>query len=202
MRTHSCTTARVAVLVAALVSLSVLPAAAQDEGAQGFISPLIGFNFGGDSGCPELTDCEDKRVNAGVTLGVLGDVFGFEEEFAYASNFFGETPGVSNSVLTVMTNVMLVPNVGPVRPYAVVGLGLIKTHVELSPESVLNADNNHFGWNLGGGLFIFFGDHVGIRGDIRYFHAFKELEVLGIDLGGGGTKLDFGRASAAVVFIF
>ena len=201
MRTHSWTTARVAVLAAAFISLSVLPAAAQgDEGAQGFISPLIGFNFGGDSGCPELTDCEDKRVNAGVTLGVLGDVFGFEEEFAYASNFFGETPGVSNSVLTVMTNVMLVPNVGPVRPYAVVGLGLIKTHVELSPESVLNADNNHFGWNLGGGLFIFFGDHVGIRGDIRYFHAFQDLD-LGI-FTVGDTKLDFGRAAGAVVFKF
>ena len=33
--------------------------------AQGFISPFIGYNFGGDSGCLEITDCEDKNLNWG-----------------------------------------------------------------------------------------------------------------------------------------
>ena len=181
-----------------LAVFTVLPAVSAR--AQGFISPLIGYNFGGDSGCPELTGCEDKRLNAGVGLGVLGSVFGFEEEFAYAKNFFGETPGISSSVLTVMTNVLLVPDVGPVRPYALAGVGLIKTKVELTPSSLLTTDNNHFGWNLGGGVMVFFGDHVGIRGDIRYFHAFQDLEVLGIPL--GDTKLDFGRAAGALVLKF
>ncbi len=176
----------------------LLPAASAQ--AQGFISPLIGFNFGGDSGCPEITDCDDKRLNAGVALGVLGSVFGFEEEFAYAKDFFGETPGVSSSVLTVMTNVLLAPDIGPIRPYALAGVGLIKTEVELTPGSLLTSDNNHFGWNLGGGLMIFFGEHVGVRGDIRYFHAFQDLEVLGIPL--GDTKLDFGRAAGALVLKF
>ena len=69
-----------------------------------------------------MTDCEDKRLNAGVTLGAMGNVFGFEEEFAYAKDFFGSAPGLSSSVLTVMSNVMLIPNVGPVRPYALAGL--------------------------------------------------------------------------------
>ncbi len=186
---------RLGVLLAAFI---LLPA--ESARAQGFISPLIGFNFGGDSGCPELTGCEEKRLNAGVSLGVLGSVFGFEEEFAYAKNFFGETPGISSSVLTVMTNVLLVPDIGPIRPYAVIGLGLIKTKIELTPASLLTSDDNHFGWNLGGGLMIFFGDHVGIRGDIRYFHAFQDLEVLGVPL--GDTKLDFGRAAGALVLKF
>src|SRR5262245_17746764 len=48
--------------------------------AQGFISPLIGFNFGGDANCPAITGCEDKRLNFGVSLGKMGSVFGFEEE--------------------------------------------------------------------------------------------------------------------------
>jgi hypothetical protein len=47
---------------------------------------------------------------------------------------------------------------------------------------------------------IFFGDHVGIRGDIRYFHTFQDLEFLGFEL--DGEKLDFGRAAAALVFKF
>ena len=180
-----------------MTALTLLPASVQ---AQGFISPLVGFNFGGDSGCPELTGCEEKRLNAGVSLGVLGSVFGFEEEFAYANNFFGESPGVASSVLTVMTNVMLAPDIGPIRPYFLAGVGLIKTEIELTPESLLTADNNHFGWDMGGGLMIFFGEHVGVRGDIRYFHAFQDLELLGFSL--GDTKLDFGRAAGALVLKF
>ena len=183
-----------------LLTLVIALASAREASAQGYISPLIGFDFGGDSGCPEVTGCEDKHLNFGVALGTMNNVVGFEQEFAYADNFFGESPGASSSVLTVMSNFMIVPNLGPVRPYALVGLGLVKTHIELTPTSVLESDNNNFGWDIGGGLMIFFGDHFGIRGDIRYFHSFQDLEVLGFEL--DGEKLDFGRASAAVVFKF
>ena len=87
--------------------------------AQGFISPLIGFNFGGDANCPNITGCEEKRLNFGVSLGKMGSVFGFEEEFAYAKDFFGSAPTLNSSVLTVMSNVMFVPRYRtdpPLRP--------------------------------------------------------------------------------------
>ena len=45
--------------------------------AQGFISPFVGYNFGGDSGCPQITNCEDKHVNWGVAVGALGSIAGF-----------------------------------------------------------------------------------------------------------------------------
>jgi len=109
-------------------------------------------------------------------------------------------PGVSSSVLTLMGNVMLAPQFGVAQPYALIGLGLIKTHVEFTAISLLESNNNHFGWDAGGGLIVFLGRHVGVRGDIRYFHAFQDLDVLGIGL--GDTKLDFGRAAAGVVFRF
>jgi hypothetical protein len=177
--------------------LAATPAAAS---AQAFISPLIGFDFGGDSGCPEISDCEDKKLNIGVAFGSLGSVLGTELEFAYASDFFGEIPNVSSSVLTVMGNVMLAPRFGFVQPYGLVGLGLIKSNVEFSSGGLLETSNNHFGWDVGGGLILFFGDHVGIRGDLRHFHAFQDFDVLGIGL--GGTKLDFARAGAALIFRF
>ncbi|MGH9254866.1 MAG: outer membrane protein [Vicinamibacterales bacterium] len=183
--------------VVALLITVLAPGAAH---AQGFVSPLIGYDFGGDSGCPEITACEDKNLNIGVSAGSLGSVLGSELEFAYARDFFGDIPGASSSVLTLMGNVMLAPQFGVVQPYALVGLGLIKTHVEFSAISVLESNNNHFGWDVGGGLMIFLGRNVGVRGDIRYFHAFQDLEVLGIGL--GDTKLDFGRAAAGVVFRF
>lgn len=174
--------------------------AARPAHAQGFISPLIGFNFGGDSGCLTATNCEDKNLNVGASFGALGSVFGFEAEIAYAKDFFGETPAGSSSVLTVMSNLMLAPDLQVVRPYALAGIGLMKSHVELTGASLLDADNNALGWNVGGGLMVFFSENVGVRGDIRYFHAFQDLEFAGFTL--SDTKLDFGRAAAAIVFKF
>ena len=87
----------------------VLLAVSTPARAQGFISPLIGYDFGGDSGCPELRNCEDKHLNIGVALGVLGPILGFEAEVADARNFFGEVSGQSSSVVTVMGNLMIVP---------------------------------------------------------------------------------------------
>ena len=183
-------------LAVALV-LVIAPCAAY---AQGFVSPFIGYDFGGDSGCPEITGCEEKNLNVGVAVGSLGNVTGTELEFAYARNFFGDIPNASSSVLTLMGNVMVGPRLGPAQPYGLIGLGFIKTHVDFSATGLLESNNRHFGWDIGGGLIVFFGSHVGVRGDIRYFHAFQELEILGISL--GETKLDFGRAAAGLVFRF
>lgn len=183
-----------------LLTVLLACVAVPEAHGQGYISPLIGYDFGGNSGCPAIDDCEDKNLNAGVAIGRMGSVTGFEVEFAYARDFFGEAPGLSSNVLTVMGNVMLNPSLEPFRPYLLVGLGLIRTQVELTPSGVLQTDNSHFGWDVGGGLMIFFGDHVGIRGDIRYFHAFQDLDVLGFEL--SGEQLDFGRAAGAIVFRF
>ena len=99
-----------------------------------------------------------------------------------------------------MSNFMVAPDLKVARPYALIGVGLIKSHAELTGSSLLDANNNAFGWDVGGGLMLFFSEHVGVRGDIRYFHAFKDLELGGITL--SDTKLDFGRAAGAVVFKF
>lgn len=175
-------------------------ATARPAAAQGFVSPLLGYDFGGDSGCPDITGCEDKKLNAGVGIGRLGSFFGAELEFSYAKDFFGKAPGYSSSVVTLMGNLLIGPRIGPLQPYGSGGLGLIKTNVELTPSSLLDSTNNHLGWNIGAGLMLFPTAHIGVRGDIRHFHAFQDLDVLGIPL--GDTKLDFGRASGALVFRF
>ena len=180
----------------ALVVWMVVPSSAA---AQGYVSPVIGYDFGGDSGCPELTNCENRNLNWGVSVGSLGSVLGTELEFAYAKNFFGKIPGVSSSVLTLMGNGMIAPKFGPVQPYWLIGLGLMKTNVEFSTSSLLETSQNHLAWDTAGGLIIFFGN-VGIRGEIRHYHSFQDFQILGIAL--GNTKLDFGRAAAGVVFKF
>ena len=180
----------------ALVVWMVVPSSAA---AQGYVSPVIGYDFGGDSGCPELTNCENRNLNWGVSVGSLGSVLGTELEFAYAKNFFGKIPGVSSSVLTLMGNGMIAPKFGPVQPYWLIGLGLMKTNVEFSTSSLLETSQNHLAWDTAGGVIIFFGN-VGIRGEIRHYHSFQDFQILGIAL--GNTKLDFGRAAAGVVFKF
>src|SRR6516165_1420065 len=119
-------------LVPCLLAFILVAGWAGTARAQGYLAPFIGFNFGGDANCPQIAGSQDKRLNFGIGIGRMGNVFGFEEEFAYAKDFFGTAPTLNSSVLTVMSNVMFVPNIGPIRPYALAGLGLIKTHVEFT----------------------------------------------------------------------
>jgi opacity protein-like surface antigen len=182
-----------------LASLLLVASAAPVE-AQSFISPYIGYNFGGDSGCPTITNCEDKKLNAGVAFGSLGTVMGAELDLGYAKDFFGSAPELDSSVLTVMGNLMVAPKFGPVQPYLLAGVGLMKTHVSLTLASVLTSDNNNVGWDVGGGVIVFFGSHLGVRGDLRYFHSFQELDFLGFTL--SDAKLNFGRASGGLVLKF
>ncbi len=168
--------------------------------AQGFIVPFLGVNFGGDSRCLEIAGCEEKPGNYGVAIGSIGPLLGLEEEFGYSKDFFGEAAGLSSSVLTVMSNLIVGPKISVVRPYVVGGVGLIKTNVEFTPSSLLGLDNNGFGWDLGGGV-ILGSNRVGVRGDIRYFHTFNDLEVLGFSLS-GDTKLNFGRGTVGLYLGF
>lgn len=177
-------------------ALALTPATAA---ADGFISPFIGFNYGGDSGCPTATNCEDKHSNFGVSGGKLWGIGGAEFEFGYARDFFGKTPGVDTNVLTLMGNVIVGPKLGFFRPFVLGGVGLIKSHVELTAGSLLDSSNN-FGWDFGGGVMLMFGEHFGVRGDVRRFQSFQDQSILGFSL--AEEKLSFNRATGGVVFAF
>jgi len=166
--------------------------------AQGFLSPLIGYDFGGDSSCPKLRGCEEKHRNIGVAFGSLRSVTGSEIEIAWASNFFND-PDTSSRVQTTMANVLFAPSFGPVRPYGLMGFGLVRAKIEF-PQTKQESSDRFLGWDIGGGLMFFPSRAIGVRGEIRYFHALQDLELPGISL--ADKKLDFGRASAGVVFRF
>ncbi len=189
--------ARVLMCAAMLMVVGAGPAR-----AEGFLSPFIGYNFGGDSVCPTARDCDSRQPNLGVAFGTLGSVVGFEEEIGYARDFFpdAQAAGGASSVLTVMSNFLVAPKIGIVRPYVLVGVGLMKSRVELTPSSLVSASHNDLGWDLGGGLMVHLAPHVGVRGDLRYFHAFQDLEIAGVTL--SDAKLDFGRLSGAFVLTF
>lgn len=185
---------RYVALAVLLLALTSAPAR-----ADGFIVPFVGINFGGDSGnCPSLTNCKEKRRNFGVSLGSMGPAFGFEEDISYAKNFFGDTPGTANSVLSLMSNLIIGPGVGPVRPYILAGVGLIRPHVSSLTGSLTSLEKNAIGYDIGGGVTGMFGSHVGIRGDLRRFHTFQDLNLPIFD----EQRLDFWRGSLGLALEF
>jgi len=164
-------------------------------GADGFLTPFIGYDFGGDSAnCAGLSDCSPRRTSYGASFGAMGKSVGFEEDLGYAKDFFGAAPGTANSVFSAMSNVLFLGAAGRIRAYVVSGAGLLRPSVSLNQTSV---ESKVIGYDLGGGVNGFFTRHVGIRGDVRHFQTLQDVNVL---LASG--KLGFWRASLGLALKF
>jgi opacity protein-like surface antigen len=161
------------------LTVATLPASTIAR-ADGFITPFIGVNFGGptDDNCVNAVN-DNSKVNYGVALGYMGGgIIGFEEELSYTPKFFaaGGTPSGTFgevNVVTLMSNLIIgIPfgdqSGGGIRPYVVAGVGLFRTDID-RVSTLFKASKNDFGFDLGGGVMGYFADHVGLRGDVRYF---------------------------------
>ena len=180
------------------IALTLMSSVAAPAHADGFFSPFLGFGFSRDNlACQSLTDCEDRRLQWGASFGSMNGVLGFEQDIAYAPDFFGRTPGSDNGMLTLMSNLMLIVPAGPVQPYFLIGLGLMRPHVNFDAVD-LALDKNAFGYDIGGGLNIFFGHTVGIRGDLRRLQTFEDV-TLGVF---SSDKINFWRGSAGLTLRF
>jgi hypothetical protein len=173
--------------------------------ADGFIIPFWGVNFGGNSGNELANAIDAKRFDWGVSLGFMGSgVLGIEADFARSPDFYGRTDVGGSSVFTATGNLLVGIPIGGqkgvgFRPYGLAGLGVIRSKVDALTD-VLNFDNSEAAWDFGGGAMLFFGTHVGIRGDIRYFRTFKTIDVIeSIEPTG---KLDFTRGTAGLILRF
>jgi opacity protein-like surface antigen len=189
------------------LSLMLIPASASAQ--SWFFSPYIGANFGGQATFGDVGDFEDefeKRMDFGATLGWNPSVVGFEIDLGYSPNFFENTSGDANfefgdsNVTTLMGNLLISAKPGAgIRPYASAGLGLIRSSVSSADNLFNDLSTNDFGVNLGGGINGQFNDHVGLRGDIRYFRSLQDNEPDGeFDI--GLSNFDFWRGTVGVTF--
>jgi len=181
------------VLFCATIELVCAPTPAR---ADGWISPFIGTNFGNNSG--------DGRANFGVNAGAMGaGIIGGELDFGYAPSFFGNAGTFgSNYVMDVMGNLIVGVPVGGthgkgVRPYVTIGAGLMRSQITGGVgNSIVQAANNELGMNAGAGVMGFLSQHVGLRGDVRYFRNLSgNTTIDNIDFG----SFHFWRASFGVV---
>ena len=188
---------RVLLFTGLLATLAPAPAR-----ADGLLIPFLGVNFGGNSG-KELSDAIDaKRFDWGVSLAYMGaGVLGLEADIAHSPDFYGRTDVGGSSVLTATGNLLLGVPIGGqkgvgFRPYVAAGLGAIRSNLDAS--NVLSLDNSKFAWDFGGGAMFFFGSHVGLRGDIRYFRTFGDVDLDVVHTG----RLDFARGSVGLILRF
>jgi opacity protein-like surface antigen len=188
-------------LIVGSLALLIVTAAAPAQG-QGYLAPFIGYDFGGDAGnCPSiLTDCSERKLSYGLAIGALaGGIFGIEEDISYAPDFFGKSEAFGdNSVLSLMTNLVVAIPAGPVRPYVSGGLGLMRTHVRLSLSGLGDErSENAWAYDIGGGIMFLLPYHLGFRGDYRYFKSLQDFSILGFAI--SSPKLSYSRVSVALV---
>lgn len=177
------------------VTLAVL-AAAPAVHADTMISGHAGKAFGGD--------LNDSRTTYGGALTFMGDgAFGFEIEGGYTPDFFGDADDFlgENNVTTLMGNILLGSRFGESgRVYASVGGGLLKSRVE-DVDQFFDVSRNDFGVSGGVGAMGFFGNNLGVRGDVRYFRNIGDPEPdneFDIDFG----SFSFWRGTAGIVLKF
>ncbi|HKT80755.1 MAG TPA: outer membrane beta-barrel protein [Vicinamibacterales bacterium] len=174
--------------------------------ADGFIVPFVGINFGGDAGQSLGSALDAKRLDWGASLGWMGaGVFGAELDLGYSPDFYGKNDTGGSSVLSLAGNLLVgVPFGGQngfgIRPYGLVGIGMLKSDLD-SFNEIVGFDDSEISWDFGGGVMMFFNQHVGLRGDIRYFRTFGAVDFGPIETE-DSNAVDYTRGSAGLVFRF
>jgi opacity protein-like surface antigen len=184
--------------------------------ADWLLTPYLGVTFGGSASFGNVGDLNDnfeRKIAYGVNLAWMGaGVIGLEIDFGSTPNFYEDTFGTGDfdwgesNMTTLMTNLVLgIPIGGQTgfgfRPYGSAGLGLIRSNVS-SLGLFDDLATNDLGFNFGGGAHLFFGDNVGIRGDLRYFRGLQgeddDDDLFDLE----ARDLDFWRGTVGVTFRF
>jgi opacity protein-like surface antigen len=180
-------------LLRAVLIVAVLGSTATPARADWLLTPYLGVVFGGAANQFVLNDADDEfeqRISVGGSVGWMSQgIVGFELDYSAAPNFFQFTGGTNNfdildldsSVQTLMANVILAIPIGGstgggFRPYVTAGAGTIRTQLRSASDVFDDITSNDTGYNFGAGANLFFGDHFGLRADVRYFRQLESLD--------------------------
>jgi Outer membrane protein beta-barrel domain len=196
---------RLTIIASALLLLGL----ARNGAAQGFINPFVGVTLTSPS-----AKGGSSKPGFGVAFGGIGGIVGGETEFAYYPEVLDKTANslAKSRVITFSGGTIIGPTIGAVKPYGAFGVGNLNLNVTSLASLVIpnptSFSSNYFTFNVGGGVMGFFGSHLGVRGDLRYYRAFgfKFDEVAatsGSGLGGLALdRFDFWRAGFGLVAKF
>jgi hypothetical protein len=179
---------RTLLLIAA--SLLAIPAPAR---ADFFVVPFAGVKFGGSTSIVDLElAAGNKKLVLGASAMQIDDgILGYELEFGSVTGFFANDdlalsrpvvkPGSYVTDLTGSVVLALPPGVtgGGLRPYAVIGGGLIHAEAEDFLE-VLQVRRTVPAINLGIGAIGLLTPTVGVRFDVRHLRSLSKDAPIGL----------------------
>jgi hypothetical protein len=183
-------------LVLVIVTVAVCSAAVPQPAAaqESFVNFLVGntttsSDAGGDG----------PRAVYGIAFGSLVPKAGAEIEFVYFPQLFATGVVSTSRAFSVMGDVFVGPAFGPVRVYGAIGVGDL--YVNLSSPAA-DFSSHYLTVNAGAGVAVFFGSHLGVRGDLRYYHptglVAEDLGRVGVD----PEQLKFWRPTVGLTLKF
>jgi hypothetical protein len=190
-----------------LLASAVIMSTAVPARAQWVVAPYIGVNLAGDT--------EFRRGGPGVSVAYFAGRLGFEFDVERYNHFFKDADvahwvvnncgvGPTNQPCTdlntdaigFMGNVVAVlPAKGNWHPYAVAGVGVIRSWITDPSKTIPDTDQNDLALDVGGGAIYSFNKRFGLRGDARYFRAFVDSDT---SAGFYSNNYGFLRATVAV----
>jgi hypothetical protein len=176
---------------------------AQDATAQMFVNPFVGTTVTAPTPAGSRS-----QPGFGVAFGSVKSIVGVETEIAYYPEVLDNTANAlaKSKVITFSGNTLIGPTIGPVKAYGAVGLGDLFLNVTSASSLLIpnpaTISTNYFTVNVGGGVMGFFTEHLGVRGDLRYYRAFgfKVADVQGAGL--SLDRFDFWRATIGLALKF
>lgn len=175
-------------------------ACAAPAAADGLFTPYFGGTFGGYS--------PNGKAVFGASIGFMSaGVFGLEADLGHSPDFLNTSGGLifEAGMTTAMVNLVLGVPVGGTagvgfRPYMSAGAGIVRAKITSPAGLFQDLSRGDPGVNIGAGVIGFFNDHLGLRGDVRYFRAIQDDDErpVGLTLG----DFNFTRATAGLTFRF
>lgn len=142
------------------------------------LKPFIGFTFGGGTNFYEDVEHQagKRKTVIGLTTALLGEFLGVEADVGHTSGFLDDPKQsliIKSGVTTVTGNaVVAMPrsiSQYSLRPYFVVGAGMIRSTATSSPPGVFELNRTFPAIDIGGGVTGFLGERLGLSWDVRHF---------------------------------
>jgi len=151
------------------VVCAALALTARDARAQGMSMGTFKGYLTGHVGAISGGDLTSDRLAGGASVSVQENTgWGAELDFAHAEDAASGRQVLD--VTTYLVNATFVRPGGTIRPFAVIGAGVLQVNGCDSPCNI-PARTYDFAMNAGGGAFVAVNDMFGFRGDVRYIFS-------------------------------
>jgi len=192
-----------AIMLLALAAVATAPPPALAADKQ--IRPFIGSAFGGATTFVDPDNVVGRpNFTWGVSVVTLGEVVGFDIDFADAPGFFeGDQRLVLSGHVTTLTGNVVVA--APrrlteyvLRPYAVGGFGLMRIHRD-DYFNVFTVNRVAPAFDFGGGILMFLTNRIGTSLEVRRFQTIdRQGDEPGLLITCCTERLSFWRAGVSL----